>query len=176
MSTAMFSTPNYQNYTDIKTSASGYLVLLEQQDDELIHQLSGLIPVDSPIQVIVQNQTDDAALADFLNAVTQALQAKKAGIHSVVIGSESFIWMTHQCLQTFGCLKEEMTLILNIKAGQKRNVYCVHCGHQQQTEEQEFCTCEHCQVHLYIRTHFSQRLGAYMGVCANAHEPMGVAS
>jgi hypothetical protein len=44
-----------------QTSASGYLVLLEQQDDELIHHYRP-IP-DSPI-VIVQNQTDDAALRE----------------------------------------------------------------------------------------------------------------
>ncbi|KGT47458.1 dimethylamine monooxygenase subunit DmmA family protein (plasmid) [Acinetobacter sp. ANC 7454] len=176
MSTAMFSTPNYQNYTDIHPSAAGYLILLEQQDDVLVQQVLGLIPADVRTQVIVQHQTDDAALAKFLNSVTQALQLEKAGIHSVVIGSESFIWMTHQCLQGLGCLKEEMTLVLNHRAGQKRNVYCVHCGHQQQTEEEECCTCEHCHVHLFIRSHFSQRLGAYMGVCANAYDPMGVAS
>jgi hypothetical protein len=33
------------------------------------------------------------------------------------------------------------------------------------------CSCRHCGVKLFVREHFSQRLGAYMGVCLDPDRP-----
>jgi predicted RNA-binding Zn-ribbon protein involved in translation (DUF1610 family) len=32
-------------------------------------------------------------------------------------------------------------------------------------------TCSHCGLSLFVRDHYSRRLGAFQGVCVDAEEP-----
>ena len=57
------------------------------------------------------------------------------------------------------------------KQGARRRLYCVHCGHFQDIGSEGECTCGQCRVKLFVREHFSQRLGAYMGVCIDPDSP-----
>lgn len=176
MSNTMHSTPTYQDYRDIRIFASSYLIVLEREDDVVLEQIRGHLGEATPYQLLIQLSADEYGLEAVLYALTQYLSQAKAGVHSIVVGNETFIWKIQRSLTQLGCLKEEFTQILHADGQPKKQVYCVHCGHQQITQEKEYCTCEQCKVLLMIRTHFSQRLGAYMGVCANAHQPMGAAS
>ncbi|MCK8639500.1 hypothetical protein M1L59_02015 [Acinetobacter schindleri] len=176
MSNTMYSTPTYQDYRDIRLSSSSYLIVLELEDDAVLEQICSHLGEATPYRLLIQPSVDDYGLEAVLHALTQYLSQAKAGVHSIVVGSENFIWKIQHSLNQLGGLPEEFTLILHTDGQLNKQVYCVHCGHQQITQEKEYCTCEQCKVHLMIRTHFSQRLGAYMGVCANAHQPLGAAS
>ncbi|MOA57558.1 hypothetical protein D3C78_1817610 [compost metagenome] len=56
-------------------------------------------------------------------------------------------------------------------AAGSRRVFCVHCANCQPAGAAAHLTCAHCGVVLEVRRHFSQRLGAYLGVCADADQP-----
>lgn len=176
MPDAMNSTPIYQHYSDIPSVAVSYLIVMQQPDPEQIQHIFAQLNPEIPYQLLHVKGNQDAALAALLNELSEAVSHAKAGLHSVVIGDESFIWMVQQCLNRLSLMADEMSLILAGTTQTLKNVYCVHCGHVQKTAELDFCECEHCQVGLMIRSHFSQRLGAYMGVCANPHQTVGAAS
>lgn len=176
MPDAMNSTPIYQHYSDIPALAVSYLIVMQQPDPEQIQHIFSQLKPEIPYEILYVKGNQDAALAALLNEVSDAVSQAKVGLHSVVIGDESFIWMVQQCLNRLGVMADETSLILGDTAQRLKSVYCVHCGSVQKTTELDFCECGHCQVQLMIRSHFSQRLGAYMGVCANPHQPMGVAS
>ncbi|WP_279649500.1 dimethylamine monooxygenase subunit DmmA family protein [Pseudomonas cyclaminis] len=52
-----------------------------------------------------------------------------------------------------------------------RQVYCAHCGLTQAAGPAPLLNCIGCHVGLEVRTHFSRRLGAYLGVCINPDQP-----
>lgn len=171
MSDAMYSTPIYQDYASIRKHASSYVIVLEQDDDAVLQQIYAQFSPDASYSILIASSTDLQGWEQVKNALSQYLAQVKAGVHTVVVGSEAFIWQIQQTLTAQGCMHDEYSLIRS--ASKQKAVYCVHCSHQQMTQATEFCHCEACGVYLLIRSHFSERLGAYMGVCANAHQPMG---
>ncbi len=53
----------------------------------------------------------------------------------------------------------------------RRRVQCVHCKGITEDVTTSIATCAHCGLHLVVRDHYSRRLAAFMGVCADAEEP-----
>lgn len=52
-----------------------------------------------------------------------------------------------------------------------RRMQCVHCkGITEGVTTDPFC-CAHCGLTLYVRDHFSRRVGAFQGVCVDAETP-----
>jgi dimethylamine monooxygenase subunit C len=50
-------------------------------------------------------------------------------------------------------------------------VQCVHCkGFTENVTATPF-VCAHCGLNLFVRDHYSRRLGAFQGVCVDAEEP-----
>lgn len=178
MMEVMHSTPQYQNIHSLNWTAPKYLLVMQHADSAQSQQLAEHMLSKYPVEQLHLKSQQDEGFASLLNELESRLQQHTAGLHSIVCGDESFIWMVQQCLVRNGCLKEEMSLLLDQSLEQKpyKKVYCVHCGQVQKTAETELCQCTHCKVELLIRSHFSERLGAYMGVCANPHQPMGVLS
>ena len=174
MMEAMNSTPKYQNIDALHSKAAKYLLLTQHANTLIEQQLAERLLPHQQMKVISLAAPHDDAFAQLLNRITDELKQEKAGIHTVICGDESFLWMVQQCVVQSGCLKAEMSLLLDGLVQPKiKNIYCVHCGHLQKTAEDNHCACEHCHVELMIRSHFSERLGAYMGVCANAHQSVG---
>lgn len=174
MMEAMNSTPKYQHIEALQSKATKYLLLMQHTNNLIEQQLAERLLSHQQMKVISLTAQHDDALAQLLNSITDELKQLKAGIHTVICGDESFLWMVQQCVVQSGCLKEEISLVLDGSVQPKiKNIYCVHCGHLQKTVADDYCTCEHCHVELMIRSHFSERLGAYMGVCANVHQSVG---
>lgn len=172
----MNSTPRYHKYGDIPKQVSSYLIVMEQENNPHLVQIMSNLSEDVPHQVLIIKEKDHQALLQLSNSISQIATHAKVGMHTIVLGSEVFIWTVQKCLSELGGLIEETTMILATHGATFKQVYCVHCGHLQKTMAVEFCHCEHCNVYLMIRTHFSQRLGAYMGVFANVSQEIGVAS
>ena len=52
-----------------------------------------------------------------------------------------------------------------------RRVQCVHCKHFTEDVTVSIFECAGCGVLLFVRDHYSRRLAAFQGVCANAEDP-----
>jgi predicted RNA-binding Zn-ribbon protein involved in translation (DUF1610 family) len=52
-----------------------------------------------------------------------------------------------------------------------RRVQCVHCKHFTEDVTVSTFECAGCGVLLFVRDHYSRRLAAFQGVCANAEDP-----
>lgn len=52
-----------------------------------------------------------------------------------------------------------------------RRMQCVHCKGMTEGVTTDPFTCSHCGLVLYVRDHFSRRLGAFQGVCVDAETP-----
>ncbi|MFT3689562.1 dimethylamine monooxygenase subunit DmmA family protein [Paenirhodobacter sp.] len=52
-----------------------------------------------------------------------------------------------------------------------RRMQCVHCKGITENVTTDPFTCAHCGLTLFVRDHFSRRLGAFQGVCVDAETP-----
>jgi len=52
-----------------------------------------------------------------------------------------------------------------------RSVYCVHCKAITHNAHTNIQPCSGCGKNLFVRDHFSRRLGAYMGLMVDAEDP-----
>lgn len=174
MNDAMLSTPVYAQLKEIPVHAPRYVCVVQGQAETFLSDFVQHTAVD-PLVLHAEAMQFDPTWSLCADQLGSQLQHGSAGVHVVLYGNESFIWQMYQVLAKEGCLAEEYSFVLAERHLEAyKTVYCVHCGHLQTSTEAQFCHCEQCQVHLYIRRHFSTRLGAYMGVCADAQQPHGV--
>ncbi|MCV2871980.1 hypothetical protein OEZ71_06695 [Defluviimonas sp. WL0050] len=52
-----------------------------------------------------------------------------------------------------------------------RRMQCVHCKGITEDVTTDPFVCAHCGLNLFVRDHFSRRIGAYQGVCVDAEDP-----
>ncbi|WP_405401841.1 dimethylamine monooxygenase subunit DmmA family protein [Paracoccus sp. Ld10] len=52
-----------------------------------------------------------------------------------------------------------------------RRMQCVHCKGMTEEVTTDPVVCSHCGLTLFVRDHFSRRLGAFQGVCVDAEAP-----
>ncbi|MCF8483128.1 MAG: hypothetical protein K9H25_22105 [Rhodospirillum sp.] len=52
-----------------------------------------------------------------------------------------------------------------------RRMQCVHCKGVTEAVTTDPFVCSHCGLTLFVRDHFSRRLGAFQGVCVDAETP-----
>lgn len=120
-------------------------------------------------------QLDHLALPDFpdLAALQQALSARlqqaHVGLRLDLRGDEAFVWPLQALARGAGLQEDE--ILLDCRPDGTRRVFCVHCATCQPAGYGDRHTCAHCGVVLEVRRHFSQRQGAYLGVCADADQP-----
>lgn len=63
------------------------------------------------------------------------------------------------------------SVIKEHRGSAKRRVQCVHCkGFTEDVTATPF-KCAHCGLNLFVRDHYSRRLGAFQGVCVDAEVP-----
>jgi len=110
-----------------------------------------------------------SAVDGFEPQLAALLDAAVIGTHLYILGDEAFIWRIHAMARTAGMHNDEIDLIESGPA--IRRVFCVHCACIQDSGPQSEVACINCQVVLGVREHFSQRLGAYLGVCENPDQP-----
>ena len=90
------------------------------------------------------------------------------GLRLYVCGDEAFIWRVRRLAGQAGMLAEEITSELDAAP---RAVYCVHCSASHVYDALPEVECAGCGINLSVRQHFSQRVGAYLGVCADPDRP-----
>lgn len=107
--------------------------------------------------------------AELLQALVELLGEARVGVHLQLQGDEAFIWTLNPVARDAGLEAEEIDL--QCSNANRRLLFCVHCATRQAGTAAELHTCERCGVELEVRRHFSERLGAYIGVCADADHP-----
>lgn len=91
------------------------------------------------------------------------------GTRIYVAGVEGLIGQTVALAQRYGV--KPMSVRQQHCGSLKRRVQCVHCKGMTEDVTTQIVRCTHCGVSLFVRDHFSRRLGAFMGVSADAEEP-----
>jgi dimethylamine monooxygenase subunit C len=106
---------------------------------------------------------------DVLHALNTILPTMHMGLRIYVAGSEGFIWSVSECVKAFGI--EDADIMKELAGTLARSVYCVHCKVITHDITTNIGKCCGCQRMLFVRDHFSRRLGAYMGLMVDAESP-----
>lgn len=106
---------------------------------------------------------------DFARCLQHVLVSATVGCRLYLLGDEAFVWRIHAEARAAGLEDDEISMSC-AKPG-LRQVYCAHCGLTQAAGPESSLNCIGCHVGLEVRTHFSRRLGAYLGVCINPDQP-----
>lgn len=163
-SDAMYSTPVYAE--GAPTQPVTRLLLVGQTP----HQLSDLQERFGGDELPHKSLSGFESGAAFEQRLHALLEQATIGTHLFVQGDETFLWHVRAAANQHGLMDEEISLF---RAGERRNVYCVHCSHIQDIGPEDEAQCAGCGVVLTVRTHFSKRLGAYQGVCLDPDDPYG---
>ena len=101
--------------------------------------------------------------------LTSDLSRADMGLRLYVAGSESFLGRVVALAQTHGI--DPLSVIGELRGSLARRVQCVHCKGMTEGVTTSIVTCAHCGLSLFVRDHFSRRLGAFQGVCVDAEVP-----
>lgn len=104
-----------------------------------------------------------------LEALREQLPDCLMGTQFYVAGSEAFIWAVLDELKQYGV--QDRNVEKELSGTLARSVYCVHCKTIDKDVHHSIHQCSGCNRHLFVRDHFSRRLGAYMGVMVDAEIP-----
>lgn len=107
----------------------------------------------------------DAALQQLHDLLEQA----DMGARLYAVGDEDAIWQAGRLAERHGMGAEAVRL--QRIATQARPVYCVHCRQTTHHVLTNVVDCVGCGRALFVRDHFSRRLGAYMGFQVDAEVP-----
>jgi predicted RNA-binding Zn-ribbon protein involved in translation (DUF1610 family) len=91
------------------------------------------------------------------------------GTRLYAAGTEPFIG--HVIQEGLAVGIDPKSVVTEHRGSAKRRVQCVHCkGFTDDVTTTPF-TCSHCGLSLFVRDHYSRRLGAFQGVCVDAEVP-----
>jgi hypothetical protein len=107
--------------------------------------------------------------AETVVALDRTLAACVMGTRLYAAGSESFIGSAVQVAMKYNLNGDEVQREHCGSAA--RRVYCIHCKASNQNVQKNIVKCAGCGRNLLVRDHYSRRLGAYMGVMADAEAP-----
>lgn len=108
--------------------------------------------------------SEDDLAAELASTLAQC----SPGTRLYLAGDEAFIWRMQRLARAAGLDREE---IAATAIGAQLTVYCVHCAQTHDYVHGNEVTCMTCNVRLAVRGHFSERLGAWLGVCGDADHP-----
>lgn len=101
--------------------------------------------------------------------LTGDLSRADMGLRLYVAGNEGFLGRVVALAKTHGI--DHLSVITEHRGSLARRVQCVHCKGMIEGVTTSIVTCTHCGLSLFVRDHFSRRLGAFQGVCVDAEAP-----
>ncbi len=101
-----------------------------------------------------------------LNRLAGVLHAARMGARMYAAGTETLIGFTVQLAQQLGM--DPGAVLTEHRGTAARRVQCVHCKGFTENVTTNIVPCAHCGEHLLVRDHYSKRLAAFQGVCADA--------
>ena len=91
------------------------------------------------------------------------------GTRIYAAGTEPFIGSVLQ--ETLAVGVDHKSVYTEHRGSAKRRIQCVHCKGLTEDVTATPFTCAHCGLTLFVRDHYSRRLGAFQGVCVDAEVP-----
>ncbi|EMR13507.1 hypothetical protein MPL1_04677 [Methylophaga lonarensis MPL] len=107
--------------------------------------------------------------AELLETLKTQLGNYHMGTQFYVAGPEAFLWQVMKSLGQVGV--QDADVHKELAGTLARPVYCVHCKTITEAVHHNIFSCSHCGRKLFVRDHFSRRLGAYMGLMVDAEQP-----
>ncbi|SFJ70992.1 dimethylamine monooxygenase subunit DmmA family protein [Celeribacter neptunius] len=101
--------------------------------------------------------------------VSQLLDSAKMGTQLYLAGSEGLMGHVSALATTAGMPLEAIQM--EHRGSIARRMQCVHCKGITEDVTTDPFTCSHCGLTLFVRDHFSRRLGVFQGVCVDAETP-----
>ncbi|PAU80540.1 hypothetical protein CK501_08870 [Halovibrio salipaludis] len=92
------------------------------------------------------------------------------GVRLYVAGSEAFLWRVVATARD-GVGISEAAIQMERCGPPARPVCCIHCKTTDPAVSTTVYQCPGCGLNLFVRDHFSRRLGVYQGVCVDAEAP-----
>jgi predicted RNA-binding Zn-ribbon protein involved in translation (DUF1610 family) len=108
-------------------------------------------------------------LATAMFRLRGTLTTANMGTRLYAAGTEPFIGSVIQEAATCGI--DQKSVLQEHRGSAKRRVQCVHCKGMTEDVTATPFVCAHCGLTLFVRDHFSRRLGAFQGVCVDAEVP-----
>lgn len=177
-------------YTSLvwREKATSHLVVAQGEGGMAVLKLFQQMPPQQPITVLYLPSPDSDVdyastlkkvvheglqILDSEQAVVDALKTvlptMRMGMRFYVAGSEGFIWAVAESVKVFGI--EDADLMKELTGTLARSIYCVHCKAITHNITTNIGKCSGCERMLFVRDHFSRRLGAYMGLMVDAESP-----
>lgn len=94
------------------------------------------------------------------------------GTRLYIAGTEGFIGQAMQIALDAGM--DYSAIPTEHRGSLARRVQCVHCKGITENVTTSPFTCTHCGLSLFVRDHYSRRIGAFQGVIIDAEEPGNV--
>ena len=160
-----FSVPRYPSGQTCPAASEHLLVTQgagQEERDALAAQLG-------KVRITHLALPDFPSVADLQLVLSTTLQDARVGLRLDLRGDEAFVWPLHALARAAGLQADE--IFMSSSPEGTRLVFCVHCATCQPATSAGHLACTQCGVMLEVRRHFSQRLGAYLGVCADADQP-----
>lgn len=103
-------------------------------------------------------------------ALDDHLAGAGMGARLYIAGSEAFLWRITAHVRD-GLGMSEAAIQMERCGPPARPVCCVHCKTTHPAVSTTIYQCPGCGLNLFVRDHFSRRLGVYQGVCVDAEAP-----
>lgn len=101
--------------------------------------------------------------------VHRLLSEARMGTHLYLAGSEGLMGHVTALATAEGMPLEAIQM--EHRGSIARRMQCVHCKGITEDVTTDPFTCSHCGLTLFVRDHFSRRLGVFQGVCVDAEAP-----
>lgn len=136
-------------YAETTPNSEAYTAQLAELPAEVVHNLPTVVTA--------------------LRRVGAVLGSSRMGTRIYAAGSETLIGLVVQLAQASGM--DPQAVMTEHRGALARRVQCVHCKGFTEDVTTNIVKCGHCGVNLLVRDHYSRRLAAFMGVCADAEAP-----
>lgn len=176
-------------YPPLEWDASGtqHIVFAAAEDGALARRLFASPPRGALILICLREEDDTAPsvwqvalppnslrrvtrrLDSALQRLHDALAAADMGARLYLVGAEDVIWQASQVAERFAMSVDAVRH--HRVATLARPVFCVHCRGVTRRVATNVVDCGGCGRALFVRDHFSRRLGAYMGFQVDAEAP-----
>ncbi len=109
------------------------------------------------------------SLAAAQERLTKALSDAQMGTQLFLAGTEGMIGQASALAASLGF--PTSAIHAEHRGSIARSMQCVHCKGITENVTTDPFICSHCGLTLFVRDHFSRRLGVFQGVCVDAETP-----
>ncbi|AJE44837.1 dimethylamine monooxygenase subunit DmmA family protein [Celeribacter indicus] len=112
---------------------------------------------------------EEPSLDAAMPLIERLLDAAHMGTQLYLAGTEGLMGRVSALAMSRGMPLEAIQM--EHRGSVARRMQCVHCKGMTEDVTTDPFTCGHCGLTLFVRDHFSRRLGAFQGVCVDAEVP-----